>query len=386
MKRILFLSETWVMGGREKTVKLMVENFPREDMEPELLIIRHKDIAERERRFGSPPLPLNTKVTFIEGDSFFTLLYSLTKFLRRNRPHLISTHILSTSTLFLLVFLAHKLAHPRSILVPTVHNTYLDFPTDNWKRKISLPLRKYIIQKVEHWITVSKGLRELLASKLAIPKEKITPIYNPIVGRELFEGIEDEPEEFKSFPNGVKILTVARLDTSSKDFKTLISAFSLLVRRYKEALLFVVGEGPDREKITRWIEELGLKDRAFLLGARLNPYPYFRHADIFVLSSFREGLGRVIVEAMALGCPVVATDCPVGPRELIVNNENGILVPMKDPTKMAEAMMRILEDKGLRERLIENGKRKAEEFSISASVKRRVEVFKKLLEAKGIRD
>ncbi|MGB9877626.1 MAG: glycosyltransferase, partial [bacterium] len=184
---------------------------------------------------------------------------------------------------------------------------------------------------------------------------------------------------YKACPQSVKIVTVARLDLKNKDFKTLLDAFALLKGKYPESKLFIVGGGGEREKriITDWMAELSLEGSVFLLGHRPNPFPYVRYADVFVLSSFSEGLGRVIVEAMALGCPVVATNCPFGPRELIGNNENGIIVPVKDPKAMAEGIGKILEDKNLRQRIIENGLRKASEFFVSLSVRKYEKLFQK---------
>ncbi|MGC8843439.1 MAG: glycosyltransferase, partial [bacterium] len=92
-----------------------------------------------------------------------------------------------------------------------------------------------------------------------------------------------------------------------------------------------------------------------------------------------EAMGRTIVEAMALGCPVVAFDCPVGPRELIGENENGLLVPMGNPSAMAEAMHRLLEDGKLRKRIVENGLKKAKEFLLSTNIRKREELFKELI-------
>ena len=244
---------------------------------------------------------------------------------------------------------------------------------------LALPIRKYVLRKgVNHFVAVSKDLQSLIEEKLEVPREKVSTIYNPIVAEEMFESAMAVPPEYNEFSNSIKVVSVARLSIG-KDFLTLLRAFFLFREKYNSAKLFIVGEGPDREQIIKWINELKLGDSVLLLGARINPYPYIKYADIFAFTSFREGLGRTIVEAMALGCPVVATDCPTGPRELIGDNENGILVPMRDPTAMAEGMMRILEDEELRNRIIENGKRKAEEFRISTSVQKREELFRKLL-------
>lgn len=255
------------------------------------------------------------------------------------------------------------------------HDT-LEFPVDEL---ITYPLRKYILKrKIDCLVMISKGLEKIAETRWGIPWEKLITIYNPIVGEEIFENYP-EPEEYKAFPGVPKIVAVSRLDLDTKDFPTLLRAFALFKKRYERAKLFIIGDGPDKEKIQKFASELGLEDSVELLGFRANPYPYIKYADVLVHFSLVEALGRTIVEAMALGCPVVATDCPVGPRELIDNNENGILVPMKNPEKMAEAMIRIIEDKELRGRLVKNGEKIAQRFSALTAVRKREELFRDLV-------
>jgi glycosyltransferase involved in cell wall biosynthesis len=249
-------------------------------------------------------------------------------------------------------------------------------------------LIKYILsKKADFIVAVSHDLKKFMEKVWKVPKWKLTTIHSPILGEEMFRNALKEPEEYKALPpKSIKIVAVARLSPKEKDFQTLLRAFSLLKEKYKNAKLFLVGGGDKKDvaQIIQWIEGLSLRDSVFYLGHRANPYPYIKYADISVLSSFSEGFPRVVAESMALGCPVVATDCPFGPRELIGENENGILVPMKDYIKMAEGMIRILEDDELRKRIIENAKRKAEEFRISTSVQKFEELLIKLLkEANG---
>jgi len=231
---------------------------------------------------------------------------------------------------------------------------------------------------VDYIITVSHSLEKVVVENWKIPKEKVMTIYNPIVDDAMFENLL-EPPEYKAYPDCLKIVSVGRLDLDTKDFFTLLKAFSLFHKDFENSKLFIIGEGPDKERIRKEIQRLKLEDSVLLLGARLNPYPYIKYADIFVHSSFVEALGRTIVEAMALGCPVVAGDCPFGPRELIGDNENGLLVPMGNALAMAEAMERILNNKELKEKIVKNGFKKAEEFSLSLSLRKREELFRKLL-------
>lgn len=374
MGKILFVTDTWGIGGREITIKKLMENLSPEWERWLLWLVKTKP-----QKGEMLPFPKNSQVIIMKWTYLPGLFLRLVRFFQKNEFDLVSAHSSPLNNLFLCIWGAAKLTYPAMPIVATNHGSR----SSSRREYPLLHLKKYVLRKkLDFMVTVSKALEQFMKRRWGIPQDKITTIYNPIIDERLLRMADEVPPEFKDFPDRIKILKVARLGTKSKDFRTLLTAFAIFRERYKDALLFIIGEGGGRDKIARWVEELGLKESVFLLGSRLNPYPYMKYADIFVLSSFYEGLGMVIVEAMALGCPVVATDCPVGPRELIGDNENGILVPMKDPERMAEAMIRIIEDEELRRRIVENGKRKAQEFSISTSVRKMEELFKELLERK----
>jgi glycosyltransferase involved in cell wall biosynthesis len=138
------------------------------------------------------------------------------------------------------------------------------------------------------------------------------------------------------------ILAVGRL-VKQKDFDTLIRAFGL-VRKERPARLMVLGEGREREKLLALIKNLGLEQDVTLHGFVENPFKYIKHAAVFVLSSLWEGFGNVIVEAMALGTPVVATECPSGPSEILEEGKWGRLVPPGDVDALAQSIIDTLDD------------------------------------------
>ncbi len=373
-RRILFITDHWTIGGREKSLKTIIENLSTE-WECELLILRRLRNKIKEERFGYFPFPKNARITHIEAGTIIPIFFSLIKFLKRRKPHLISAHITPTGNLMLLLFLAKKIARLSAPLVITNHDT-IEFPTDYY---LTYFFRKYVLQrKIDCLVTISYGLREVAVKKWGVAKDKVITIHNPIAEDEIFCDFS-EPPEYKTSPNSLKIVSVSRLDLDTKDFHSLLRAFSKFKAKRNEAKLFIIGDGPDKEKIANIIRDLKLEESVLLLGARQNPYPYIKYADLFIHSSFSEAMGRTIVEAMALGCPVVAFDCPVGPRELIGENENGLLVPMGNPSAMAEAMHRLLEDGKLRKRIVENGLKKAKEFLLSTNIRKREELFKELI-------
>ena len=137
----------------------------------------------------------------------------------------------------------------------------------------------------------------------------------------------------------------------------------------KEYNLVIVGDGPDREKIKNRIEKLNLNKKVFMVGAQSDVDTYYQHADLFVLSTKSEGLGMVIIEAMGNGCPVISTDAPYGPRDILGSNDYGILCPVGDSEKMSVAIEELLNDKQKRKKFIEKGLVRYKDFEIDTIMK-----------------
>lgn len=160
--------------------------------------------------------------------------------------------------------------------------------------------------------------------------------------------------------DGCTLLACGRL-TKQKDYPTLLRAFALL--RGDGLRLNILGDGELRESLQRLVSDLGLADRVTFLGFQRDPFSHMRAADIFVLSSRWEGFGNVLVEAMAMGTPVVSTDCPHGPAEIIADGKTGLLVPTGQPEALAAALQRLIDDPALRQSLGQAGQARARDFS-----------------------
>ena len=125
----------------------------------------------------------------------------------------------------------------------------------------------------------------------------------------------------------------------------------------------IIGEGEDKDQLIEMASSLGIHQDIDFLGFQKNPFKYMAKSSLFVLSSLYEGFGNVLVEAMALGLPVISTDCPSGPAEIIDDGENGILVPVQDENALAQAILDVLADSALRIHLSCEAKQKAEVFA-----------------------
>ncbi len=219
---------------------------------------------------------------------------------------------------------------------------------------------------------------EDLKKVLGFDSPKFRVIYNPIVDEELLRKAE-EPVDHPFFGEGRPpvILAAGRLHVS-KDFPTLLRAFSL-VRREVPSRLLILGEGEKRRELEELAEELGIREDLDMPGFVKNPYKYMRRASVFVLSSQWEGLPTVLVEAMACGCPVVSTDCPSGPAEILQGGECGLLVPPRNAEELAAAILRVLKDKTLAQELREKGKIRAMDFTVERAVREYIRLVEEVV-------
>jgi glycosyltransferase involved in cell wall biosynthesis len=204
-----------------------------------------------------------------------------------------------------------------------------------------LPMR-LVYPLADEIVAVSQGVADDLASITGLSAQNIRVIANPVIT----SGLESSARAAVQLPwpeddTTPMIVGAGRL-TRQKDFPTLIRAFAGL-RMKRPCRLMILGEGKDRQALEDLIDALGLADDVRLPGFVENPYAYIRRASLFVLSSRWEGSPNVLTEALALGVPVVATDCPSGPVEILQGGRYGRLVPMGDVDRMTDAMQATLD-------------------------------------------
>jgi len=192
-------------------------------------------------------------------------------------------------------------------------------------------------------VAVTDRVADDLARLADLPRKSITTIYNPVVRPEL-TSLSTEPVDHPFLHDGAPplVLGLGRL-SSNKDFATLVRAFARLASR-RPAHLMILGEGGRRESLEALIRELGVAQQVAMPGFVSNPYPYIARAAAVAVTSQHEGVANVLCEALALGRPVVSTDCPGGPREVLCDGRYGPLVPMGDDVALASALEHLLGD------------------------------------------
>lgn len=234
---------------------------------------------------------------------------------------------------------------------------------------IHILLAKIFYKTLDFIITPGKTLKDMFVHEFNVDASKIHVIHHPIISSKVFSLVKEKVIERVFNQNKLKIIcTSARLDLRQKDFSTLLKSFKI-ANKTVDSMLVILGVGPDQKKIESLAENIKIKDRVLFLGFKENPFKYIAKSDVFVLSSTFEGAPLVLIEAMACRVPIVSTDCDFGPREILENGKNGILVSPGDEFKMAEAIIALLKNRNLRKKLLLNSAIKIKDYLAIDSLK-----------------
>jgi glycosyltransferase involved in cell wall biosynthesis len=210
-----------------------------------------------------------------------------------------------------------------------------------WFRFIKRPMLRRAYQTADRVVTVSEGLRKTSIAHYGLAPEKVLTLHN-FFDIERIDRLMAEPlpsGEARTGNDQFEIVAAGRLHPQ-KGFQYLLEAVHELVhkRSHYQLRLRILGDGPLRGALEKYVADQALKASVFLPGYRENPLPYFRQANLFCLSSLYEGMPNALVEAMLCRVPVLATDCPSGPAELLYGGRLGRLVPPGDSKRLADAI------------------------------------------------
>jgi glycosyltransferase involved in cell wall biosynthesis len=268
-----------------------------------------------------------------------TLAYlpSLVRYLAASRPDSLFS---ATTYLNIEAVLARRLAGvPTRLVISDRSHFSSGKPRKEWRQRNLIAAMHRTYLQADAIIAVSNGVADDIARTVGIPREGITTLHNPTITPD-FATRARQPVEHPWFVDGAPpvVLGVGRT-TFQKDFATLLRAFAR-VRADRPARLVLIGESNDKQRarLQGLASQLGVQDDFALLGYRRNPLPYMVKAAVFVSSSRYEGFPNVLLEALACGTPVVSTDCPSGPAEILDGGAYGALVPVGDDVALAAAI------------------------------------------------
>jgi glycosyltransferase involved in cell wall biosynthesis len=229
---------------------------------------------------------------------------------------------------------------------PVIYTRRIDYPP----KKNRLTLLKYRL--TDRIVAVSKRVAEVLKEEIGLEDKKLTVIHS-VTDTEIEKKVNEKiVNDFRKSVGGKIIIGSAAALTEQKNIPNLIEAATLVLKKYPEAVFVVLGEGHLRKELESLIERKGLKGKFKLPGFKRDIQNYIKAFDVFVLPSDNEGFSGSILNAMLLKVPVVATDAG-GAQEVIEDGETGLLVERRNPVKLANAILRLLDDKELRKRITE---------------------------------
>jgi len=329
MKKITIILPSLEMGGAEKMAVKLANNWIKKNYKVNFVLLKKKGQLINELNSEINITNLNVKKI---RNCFIPLIF----FLKKTKPDIIWVGMWPLTSVSLLSWIFSGKIGKFYI---TEHNP-LSISIIK-ELKFSKFFLKLIIYSTYIFangiIAVSSGVKKDLSKVGSIKEKSIKMIYNPVIDN-LYNRISFLNNKIKLWGSKsiIKIVSVGSLKPQ-KDYKNLIIAFSYLSKIIK-CKLIIIGEGKQKIFLQNLIRNLNLQNKVFLIGYKKNPYPWYLTADLFVLSSIREGLPSVLIEAMHCGLRIVSTDCETGPREILEKYKIGHLVKTSNAIALCNAM------------------------------------------------
>lgn len=355
-------------GGTERVVATLLP--PLTELGHEVHLVLFQAIFEY-------PVPEGVRCTVLGKRSRWSLprlVYQLARLIRTERPDVVSSKMTYAN---ILAVIACGLAGYHGGIVVSEHSV----PTHDIESERFPAVRSWLIRRLYRRsirvLAISSGIAEDLVENFAVPLESIAVIHNPvdltIARREAREPVDDPWLPSGGIP---VICAVGRL-APEKDYPVLLHAVRRCVEQTPLRVL-ILGKGRELGRLQELASELGIEDSVRFLGQQRNVFAYISRCDALVLSSSYEGLGNVLLEAMACDTPVISTDCPCGPREIITDRVDGLLVPVGDAEALSSAILEVVGSPDLRQRLVDGGRRRVEKFDVPVIARQYSELFEEV--------
>ena len=341
------------IGGAQDNTLYTVELLNKDKYDISLSCNLNGELVSRAKKVKHLKLydvpSLRREVSIINDIRAFLYLYKLIK---KENFTIIHTHSSKAGFLGRVAAMLNK----TPIVIHTIHGFAFHDYMNSFKKNIFIYLEKLSAKWTHGLVTVSNLNKKKVVDLGIAPIEKLKNIYS---GIDLTLFINEKNDQFRKELNldssHLLLGSVGRL-SNQKDPITMIEAFYIVIKRFPNAHLTLVGDGELRDKILIKIDQLQLNGRVHLTGNKSDPWKIYHSLDLFIMSSIYEGLGRSITEALSCGVPVVCTSVE-GVPEIVRDNETGILVPPKDPGALATGIINSLNDMDNAKRMAEEGRK-----------------------------
>lgn len=316
-------------GGAERSMLKLAGGLARRGHAVDLVL------AQREGPYLAE-VPADVRIVDLEAPRVLRGLVPLSRYLRRERPRALLSVMKHANVVALwagrLTGSATRIVvSERVALTPNVAHA------SRWSTRLMPRAIRHFYPWADAIVAVCEGVADDLALRAGLARDSIDVIYNPIVTPAFQQRVRAPLEHPWFVPGEPPVVVAAGRLVPQKGFATLLRAFAR-VRRARPARLLILGEGPERPALEALAGELGIATDVGLPGFTANPYPFMARAGVFVLSSGWEGLPGALIEALYCHVPLVSTDCPTGPREILCGGRYGVLAPVGDEAALADGI------------------------------------------------
>jgi glycosyltransferase involved in cell wall biosynthesis len=361
-KHIYILCPSLNSGGAERVVVYLLKHLDRKKYTLHLLLLKREGAYLGEIPDDVEIINLNKKHKLDFLKIIFMLAFSVYWI---KKPDLILSFLDYTNLLALLALLLSP-CKPKIMVSVRIHiSEERHYKRWGFLRAAGI---KLLYPRAKKIIAVSRGVGTDLINRYHLPPQLLQVIYNGINPAEIRQKAAEPlatAELFKD-PAGLILVASGRL-VRQKNFALLINALAIIKDKIKAKLL-IIGEGGERQGLEELIVKQGLDGNIRLLGFQANPFKFFEQADIFLFSSNCEGFPNTLLEAMACGKAIVATDCYAGPDEIIRQGIDGLLIPVNNVEQMADSITKLAQDPTLREALARGASERIKDFSINKMI------------------
>lgn len=352
---LAFYVPSLTVGGAERVTVTVANGLARRGYDVDLVVSYLEGAFYEEVSDDVTIVDLETKK--IPGIGIGASVPQLASYLRDRSPAMLFSQMTYANDVCLLT---NALSGSEAVTVPTVHNTY-GMQVDR-KEKLIQELARGLADQADQFVAVSEGVAESVVEHIGVDRSDVSVLHNPIPVSDIRDqASEDIDHEWLTDPDVDVVLGVGRL-ARQKDYGTFLRAFERVHAQRPATRAIIVGRGSKREELEALTRRLGLSDVVSFEGFVDNPYGYMSGADLLAMSSIHEGLPTVLIEALACGCPVVSTDCPSGPREILQDGAIGPLVEVGDAPGLADGICTTLDTPPTSSQLVD----RAIDFSPSA--------------------
>lgn len=328
MKKLSILISFSGDGGVEKMMINLLEGLIDQGVKIDLLVIK-----DRPPHFSRIPKGVN--IIKLGPNSAWLCKKPLIDYLKNSQPDVL---LAAKHRALKLAIQAKRASGVNCKVVGQLHSHASESLKHKlWlKRVIWFASMRRLYRHADKIISVSQGVADNIQDITQLKNDKLVVIYNPVVTNEL-KLLATQPAEHPWFNDKVPVIIAAGRFNKQKDFITLIKAFALL-HKERASRLIILGKGKLQAEYQQLALSLKIEKDIDFPGFTLNPYTYMAHAQLFVLSSAWEGFGLVLAEAMAIGTPVVSTNCKSGPSEILIDGQYGKLTEVGNAQALADAM------------------------------------------------